>query len=180
MIAILDNRDSFVHNLEQLVGEFTPVEVHRDHVPREARGIVLSPGPGRPREFPVMQEVIREAEVPVLGVCLGHQAMAEAFGGRVAYAREVVHGKVSPVHHDGSGLFRGLPNPFPAARYHSLVVEEAPPGFLVNARGAGEIMGMRHPRRPLHGVQFHPESFLTPTGRDLVGNFVELTEEVTA
>lgn len=175
MIAILDNRDSFVHNLEQLVGTFTTVTVHRDGLPEEADGIILSPGPGHPREFPAMRQVIRSATVPVLGVCLGHQALATAFGGDVGYAGEVVHGETGEVRHDDTGLFEGLPNPFPAARYHSLVVTDPPPAFEVNARGAGEIMGIRHRDRPLHGVQFHPESFLTDAGRALVRNFVELT-----
>lgn len=175
MIAIVDNYDSFSHNLEQLVGVFTEVEVGRYTEVPAADGYVFSPGPGRPEEFPVMREVLQETEAPVLGVCLGHQAVAEYYGGRVGYADDVVHGKSSTVEHDGMGVFRGLPNPLEAGRYHSLVVRD--PGELeVTAWGAGEIMGVRHPDEPVYGVQFHPESVLTPKGEELVRNFVDFVE----
>lgn len=175
MIAIVDNYDSFSHNLEQLVGMFTEVEVGRYTGVPEADGYVFSPGPGRPDEFPVMRQVLEKTGAPVLGVCLGHQAVAEHYGGSVCFADEVVHGKSSTVSHEGEGVFRGLPDPLEAGRYHSLVVDD--PGDLeVTAWGDGEIMGVRHPEEPVYGVQFHPESVLTPAGERLVRNFVDLVE----
>ncbi|MDY6775993.1 MAG: aminodeoxychorismate/anthranilate synthase component II [Halobacteria archaeon] len=177
MIAILDNYDSFVHNIEQYVGEFTQVEVGRyGSPPHEADGIIFSPGPGTPDEFGVMADILRETEVPVLGVCLGHQSIADFFGGRIGYADEVVHGKQSEIHHDGEGVFEDLPTPMEVGRYHSLVVEEVPEEVVVTAEGAGEVMGIRHKERPLYGVQFHPESILTPEGKSLVRNFVRIVE----
>ncbi len=179
MIAIVDNYDSFVHNLEQYVGEFTEVEVGRyDSPPKDADGIVFSPGPGTPDEdeFEVMQDVLRETDVPVLGVCLGHQSIADFFGGDIRYADEVVHGKTSEISHDGRGIFEGLPDPMEVGRYHSLVIDDTPDELVVTARGADEIMGVRHETRPLYGVQFHPESILTPEGKSLVRNFVEIVE----
>ncbi len=173
-IAVVDNYDSFVGNLEQYLGEFADVTTRRYERVPDADGIVLSPGPGRPEEFPVMDDVLSSADVPVLGVCLGHQAIAEHFGGEVGYAGRVVHGKRSAVEHDGTGVFAGLPEPTPVARYHSLVVTEVPDDLAVVARGAGEVMGLAHPDRPVFGVQFHPESVLTPAGLDLVRNFVDV------
>jgi len=175
-IAVIDNHDSFSHNLEQYIGEFADVEVGRYEKPPEADGYVFSPGPGRPEEFPVMYEVLKECDEPVFGVCLGHQAVAEFFGGSVGYADEVVHGKRSRVEHDGGGLFDGVPSPTKVGRYHSLVVEDVPDLLEVTARGAGEVMGLRHPDRPVFGVQFHPESILTPDGKKVMRNFVRVVE----
>ena len=175
-ITVIDNNDSFSHNLEGYVGEFAEVTVGRFDDPPEADGYVFSPGPGRPEEFPVMYDILRERDEPVLGVCLGHQAVAEFFGGSVGYADEVVHGKRSPVEHDGSGLFEGVESPTRVARYHSLVVDGVPEVLEVTARGAGEIMGVRHRNRPVFGVQFHPESVLTTEGRRMVRNFVGTVE----
>ena len=175
-IAVVDNNDSFSHNLEQYVGEFADVVVGRFEEPPDADGYVFSPGPGRPDEFPVMYEVLRERGEPVLGVCLGHQAVVDYFGGNVVYADEVVHGKRSPVEHDGNGVFDGVESPTPVARYHSLVVDNVPDVLEVTARGAGEIMGVRHRNRPVFGVQFHPESVLTPAGKDILRNFVAIVE----
>jgi len=175
-IAVIDNRDSFAHNLEQYLGEFADVAVGRYEEPPDADGYVFSPGPGRPEEFPVMYEVLKECDEPVLGVCLGHQAIAEFFGGSVGYSDEVVHGKRSPVEHDGSGVFEGVKSPTVVGRYHSLVVGDVPEPLEVTARGAGEVMGVRHTDHPVHGVQFHPESVLTPAGKEMVGNFVRIVE----
>jgi len=137
-IAVIDNYDSFSYNLEGYIGEFADVTVGRFEEPPDADGYVFSPGPGRPEEFPVMYDVLRERDEPVLGVCLGHQAIAEYFGGEVGYADEVVHGKRSPVEHDGGGVFDGVPSPAVVGRYHSLVIDEAPEELEVTARGAGE------------------------------------------
>jgi anthranilate synthase/aminodeoxychorismate synthase-like glutamine amidotransferase len=175
-IAVVDNNDSFSHNLEQYVGEFADVVVGRFEEPPDADGYVFSPGPGRPDEFPVMYDVLHERGEPVLGVCLGHQAVVDYFGGNVVYADEVVHGKRSPVEHDGNGVFDGVESPTPVARYHSLVVDNVPDVLEVTARGAGEIMGVRHRNRPVFGVQFHPESVLTPAGKDILRNFVAIVE----
>lgn len=175
-VAVVDNYDSFAHNLKQYVGEFVEVEVGRYDEPPDADGYVFSPGPGRPEDFPVMYEVLRERDEPVLGVCLGHQAIAEFFGGDVGYADEVVHGKRSLVEHDGRGVFEGVESPASVGRYHSLVVEEVPDELGVTAKGAGEVMGVRHTDRPVHGVQFHPESVLTPAGKKIIANFVRIVE----
>jgi anthranilate synthase/aminodeoxychorismate synthase-like glutamine amidotransferase len=173
-IAVVDNYDSFVGNLEQYLGAFARVRVARYESVPEADGVVFSPGPGRPEEFPVMAETLATVSVPVFGVCLGHQAIAEYFGGTVDYAGEVVHGKQSPVEHDGTGVFAGLPSPVEVGRYHSLVVLEVPDVLEVVATGAGEVMGLTHRERPVYGVQFHPESVLTPEGKRLVENFVDI------
>jgi len=175
-VAIVDNHDSFAHNLEQYVGGFCDVRVGRFDEPPEADGYVFSPGPGRPDEFPVMYKILRERDEPVLGVCLGHQAIVEHFGGSVGYADEVVHGKRSPVEHDGNGVFDGVGSPTRVGRYHSLVVDDVPDALEVTSRGAGEIMGVRHTDRPVFGVQFHPESVLTPEGKRVVENFVGIVE----
>lgn len=175
-IAVVDNYDSFSHNLEQYVGEFAEVMVDRYNEPPKADGYVFSPGPGRPEDFPVMYDVLREREEPVLGVCLGHQAIADHFGGSVGYADEVVHGKRSSVEHDGRGVFEDVSSPALVGRYHSLVVEDVPDTLEVTARGAGEVMALRHPHRPVFGVQFHPESILTPEGKKIIRNFVRVVE----
>ncbi len=188
MIAVIDNYDSFVFNLVQILGSMgEEIRVFRnDEIDvtalsaYEPRGLVLSPGPGRPEEAGVTIEAIREVSerVPTLGVCLGHQAIASAFGGRVVRAEELRHGKASAVEHNGRDLFEGLPSPFSAGRYHSLVAERAslPKEIQVTAwTSEGVIMGLRHADRPLFGVQFHPESVLTPEGHRLLSNFVRLT-----
>jgi anthranilate synthase/aminodeoxychorismate synthase-like glutamine amidotransferase len=187
-LLLIDNYDSFTFNLVQQFGELGAVVdvVRNDAEPvdeclqRGAQGLVVSPGPGRPEEAGMTLEAVRSfaaARVPVLGVCLGLQAIAVVYGAKVAGARRVMHGKVSAVHHDGRGVFRGLPASFDATRYHSLAVREAgcPASLEISARSCdGEVMALRHRSLPVEGVQFHPESILTPVGRQLLGNFVEL------
>ena len=186
MILLIDNYDSFTFNLAQYLGELgaPPVVRRNDEVSIEEiermqpQRIVISPGPGRPEDAGVTVETIRKLgpRIPVLGVCLGHQGIGLAFGGNVVRAGELMHGKVSAVHHDGRGVFRGVSQPFTAGRYHSLVVAEPVPDQLeISARTEdGTIMGLRHRTAPIHGVQFHPESVLTPEGRTLLRNFLEL------
>ena len=192
MLLMIDNYDSFTYNLVQYLGELgAEVRVVRndqitlDEIAALAPDrIVISPGPCTPNEAGVSLEVIRAyaGRVPLLGVCLGHQAIGQAFGGKVVHARTVMHGKTSPIHHADVGVFRGLPNPFEATRYHSLVVERAslPACLEVTAwtqderGGFDEIMGLRHREYPLEGVQFHPESILTQAGHDLLRNFLRL------
>jgi len=186
MIAIIDNYDSFVFNLAQAIGAMgEEVQVIRNDAidtkgldELKPDGIVLSPGPGRPEDAGITIAAIRDlsASLPMLGVCLGHQAIASAFGGRVVRADELRHGKASAIEHRGEGLFDGLPRPFPAGRYHSLVAERdsLPACLEVTAwTEDGTVMGLRHANRPLFGVQFHPESVLTPSGNVLLRNFVE-------
>jgi anthranilate synthase component 2 len=191
MIFVLDNYDSFTYNLVQYLGELGEDPVVRrndalsvdDVLALAPDGIVVSPGPGRPEDAGISVPLIRRCTgtVPVLGVCLGHQAIGEAFGGRIVRADRLMHGKTSPVAHEGANVFRGLPSPFDAMRYHSLVVEPAslPASLTVTAwsadrpRGA-EIMGLAHRDAPTWGVQFHPESVGTDAGRDLVRNFLGL------
>jgi len=188
MIAIIDNYDSFVFNLAQAIGAMgEEVQVIRNDAidtkgldELKPDGIVLSPGPGRPEDAGITIAAIRDlsASLPMLGVCLGHQAIASAFGGRVVRADELRHGKASAIEHRGEGLFDGLPRPFPAGRYHSLVAERdsLPACLEVTAwTEDGTVMGLRHANRPLFGVQFHPESVLTPSGNVLLRNFVERT-----
>jgi len=190
MILVIDNYDSFTYNLVQMISAAgAEVVVVRNDVEsvdsllgRGAAGIVLSPGPGRPEDAGVCVELLRRRPgVPLLGVCLGHQALGAAFGARIERAPTLMHGKTSLVTHDGSGPFVGLPSPFEATRYHSLVVaEETLPAELVpNAWSADErvLMGMRHRELPWWGVQFHPESILTETGPALMKNFLALCEE---
>jgi anthranilate synthase component 2/para-aminobenzoate synthetase component 2 len=141
--------------------------------------IVISPGPGRPEEAGISMELIRRfgEKIPILGVCLGHQCMGEVYGGKVVRAGRLMHGKTSPIQHDGKGVFQGLPNPFEATRYHSLIVEKnsVPSCLEVCAETAeGEIMGLRHREYPVHGVQFHPESILSKEGKDLLANFLKI------
>ena len=186
MILIIDNYDSFVHNLARYVREAgeQAVTVRRndmlgvaDCLAMAPAGIILSPGPGRPADAGVCIDLVRAApEIPMLGVCLGHQAIAEAYGGRTVRSREPMHGRASPVSHDASGLLAGLPSPFSAGRYHSLSTDiTGCADIQVQARAPdGEIMALRHVRYPHHGVQFHPESLLTTGGRDIVGRFVAL------
>ena len=184
MLLMLDNYDSFTYNLVQLFEELG-VEVHvfrNDAITvdeaeaLEPTHLVVSPGPGRPEDAGVSVELIRRlgSHVPTLGVCLGHQAIVEAFGGDIAQARALLHGKSSPVEHDGKGVFAGLPDPFEAGRYHSLAALTVPDELEVTARTPdGEVMGVRHRALPIEGVQFHPESVLTPLGPKLGRNFLE-------
>jgi anthranilate synthase/aminodeoxychorismate synthase-like glutamine amidotransferase len=189
-LLVLDNYDSFTFNLVQYLGELgAEVEVFRNDaaspgelLARGPAGVVISPGPGEPADAGVSVALVgacAERGVPLLGVCLGHQAIGAALGARIVRARRIMHGKVSAVHHDGQGVFRGLESPFEATRYHSLVIDEAslPPELLVTARSEdGEIMGVRHLRLPIEGVQFHPESILTRAGKPLLRNFLERCE----
>ena len=186
-VLVVDNYDSFVYNLVQYLGELgaEPVVHRNDAVTVDealalgAAGILLSPGPGRPEDAGILCDLVRAAagRVPMLGVCLGHQAIGQVFGGDVVRAPALMHGKTSFVHHDGTGLFAGLPDPFEATRYHSLVVdaETMPPVLEVVARtDDGVAMGVRHREHAIHGVQFHPESILTVGGHDLLRNFLAL------
>lgn len=185
MILIIDNYDSFVYNLAQYVGElggepavFRNDQVSLADIARLAPShLILSPGPCTPLEAGITNEAIARfgGEVPILGVCLGHQAIGHVYGGRVVRAPVPRHGKPSPIHHDGQTIFRGLPNPFPAGRYHSLVVapESIPPCLEVSARTEdGVVMGLRHRSFVVEGVQFHPESIMTPAGHDILRRFL--------
>jgi len=185
-LLMIDNYDSFSYNLVQYLGELgAEVEVLRNDddsleglKARQPDGVVISPGPGRPEDAGVSVPVVRgfgEAGIPVLGVCLGHQAIGLSFGGRIVAAKTLMHGKVSPIGHEGQGIFEGLPSPFQATRYHSLVIEgsSCPAELEVTARTEdAEIMGVRHRSLPIEGVQFHPESILTGEGKRMLGNFV--------
>jgi anthranilate synthase/aminodeoxychorismate synthase-like glutamine amidotransferase len=190
MILVIDNYDSFTYNLVQYLGELgAVVEVYRNDAidiagieRRGPEGVLISPGPGTPDDAGVSLEVVRKlgGVLPLLGVCLGHQAMGQAFGGRVVRAPRLMHGRTSPIEHDGRGLFRGLPSPFRATRYHSLIVERSSMAkeLEITAWTAeGEVMGLRHRELPLEGVQFHPESFLTEHGHAMLRNFLELLPE---
>jgi len=185
MILVIDNYDSFTYNLVQMLGALHgEVEVFRNDVldgagalARRPDYVVLSPGPGEPAAAGNLLDIVRRCApvVPMLGVCLGHQALGLAFGGRVIHAPALVHGKASPVYHSGAGLFSGLPNPFDGGRYHSLVVDGAtlPTELLPLAHSAdGDLMAMAHATHPAVGLQFHPESVLTPWGTQLVRNFL--------
>jgi anthranilate synthase/aminodeoxychorismate synthase-like glutamine amidotransferase len=187
MILLIDNYDSFTFNLYQYLTELgAEVAVHRNDkitldeierlLPRLSQ-IVISPGPCTPAEAGISVDLVRAfaGQVPMLGVCLGHQAIGAAFGGHVVRADEVMHGKTSLIHHNDNGVFAGLPNPFIATRYHSLIVERAslPPDLEVTAETSdGVIMGLRHRQFEIEGVQFHPESILTTAGKDLLANFI--------
>jgi anthranilate synthase/aminodeoxychorismate synthase-like glutamine amidotransferase len=191
MVFVLDNYDSFTYNLVQYLGELgAEVEVHRndeltvDEVEALHPGrILLSPGPCTPSQAGILVPLIRHmaGKVPIFGVCLGHQAIGEAFGGKVVRAPRLMHGKTSPVTHDGKGIFAGLSSPLTCTRYHSLIVEEAslPAELMVTARtpeigGGSIIMGLRHRSLPIEGVQFHPESILTEGGRQMIRNFLNM------
>jgi para-aminobenzoate synthetase component 2 len=178
-VLVVDNYDSFVFNLVQYLGQLgaTCDVLRNDEVkPADVNaydGVLLSPGPGTPEGAGACVEIVRTAEVPVLGVCLGHQAIAVAFGGVVGRAPELLHGKTSEVHHSGGGVLRGLPDPFTATRYHSLAVTEVPAELDVTARtDSGVVMGLRHRDLPVEGVQFHPESVLTQGGHLLLANWL--------
>lgn len=184
MIVVIDNYDSFTYNLVQYLGELgadlvvyrndqVTVEELAGHAPSH---IVISPGPGRPEDGGISNQAVQYfyRQTPILGVCLGHQCIAQVFGGRVGTAPRLMHGKTSPIYHAGQGIFAHLPSPFEATRYHSLIVEEPlPPALEVTAFTiAGEVMGIRHHHYPTYGVQFHPESILTAAGKQLLQNFV--------
>jgi anthranilate synthase component II len=192
MIAVIDNYDSFTYNLVQLLGEMGGdlrvfrndavkvedlLEMHPDH-------IIISPGPGEPDDAGISKEVILKAgpHIPLLGVCLGHQCIGEAFGGKVVRAPRLMHGKTSPIYHYEDELFTGLASPFEATRYHSLIVAEPlPPTLTATAfTSEGELMGLRHKTYPIFGVQFHPESILTVSGRKLLRNFLAVQPVVMA
>ena len=187
MILIVDNYDSFTYNLFQYVAELTAEEVRvfrndqitlKDAQSFNPSRIVLSPGPGVPADAKISNELIHcyATRIPMLGVCLGHQCMAEIFGGRVVRAKNLMHGKTSQIEHDGAGVFKSLPNPFSATRYHSLIVDEVSLGdcFVISARTKeGEIMGLRVKETLCEGVQFHPESILTQNGKTIIKNFLE-------
>ena len=186
MFLMIDNYDSFTYNLVQYLGELRQeLIVHRNdriNIPEIEQlspdHLVISPGPCTPDQAGISVDAIRHfaGKLPILGVCLGHQSIAQAFGGRIVRAAEPVHGKTSDIDHDGKSVFKGLPSPFIATRYHSLIIEEAslPDCFEVSARSTdGLIMGIRHHTFPIDGVQFHPESILTKVGKDLLKNFVE-------
>jgi anthranilate synthase/aminodeoxychorismate synthase-like glutamine amidotransferase len=191
MILILDNYDSFTYNLVQYVaesGEVVEVRRNDEVTVGEVRSlnpakIIISPGPCTPREAGISVELIRKmaGKVPILGVCLGHQAIGEAFGGKVVRAKNLMHGKTSEIAHDGKGVFESVESPMTATRYHSLVVQEKglPAELEVSARthdadGSEVIMGLRHKRYPVEGVQFHPESILTSNGKKIIANFLKL------
>ena len=187
MILLLDNYDSFTYNLAQYLGELgCQVEVHRNDrisveqiAQRKPERIVISPGPCTPQEAGISVELVQKlaGKIPILGVCLGHQAIGAAFGGKIIRAPKLFHGKTSEIRHDGSGVFRGLPNPFTATRYHSLIVERKslPAELQVTAETDDDIiMGLRHRQYLLMGVQFHPESVLTDSGKQLLKNFLSL------
>jgi anthranilate synthase/aminodeoxychorismate synthase-like glutamine amidotransferase len=187
MLLVIDNYDSFTYNLVQYFGELgaEPLVKRNDEITLDGiralkpKRIVISPGPCTPREAGISNDVIRAfgASIPILGVCLGHQCMGYVFGGDVIRAPRLMHGKTSPILHNGKGVFEALPNPFEATRYHSLIVkrETLPACLEITAETAEkEIMGLRHREQPLHGVQFHPESILTLEGKRLLGNFLKL------
>ncbi len=187
VILVIDNYDSFTYNLVQYLGELgAELEVRRNDQTTVAEiemlapeRIVISPGPKTPSEAGICLDVIKAfaGRTPLLGVCLGHQAIGQAFGGKVIRAPEIMHGKTSEIHHDGKTVFSGLPNPFPATRYHSLIVERStlPKCLEISAFTAeGLIMGLRHKKMKVEGVQFHPESVLTDAGKQLLANFLRL------
>ncbi|MGN0879723.1 MAG: anthranilate synthase component II [Oligosphaeraceae bacterium] len=189
MIYMIDNYDSFTYNLVQYLQMLgAEVVVRRnDEVSVEevltsgAAGVVLSPGPGRPDEAGIMLELIRRGgDMPMLGVCLGHQAIGAAFGARIIHAKQLMHGKLSTITHDGQGVFKGLPETFQAVRYHSLAIDESSlPDCLVPTAHSedGELMGVRHTSRPLEGIQYHPESILSQNGKRQLRNFLTLVQD---
>ena len=192
MILVIDNYDSFTYNLVQRFGEIDStldirvirndqIDIQKIRAMNPGK-IIISPGPCTPKEAGISNDVLREfgGKLPILGVCLGHQCIGHVFGGEVIRNSRIMHGKTSPIHHDNSGVFRGLSNPFEATRYHSLVIKKETfknPDFAVNAWTAeGEIMGVRHKSWELHGVQFHPESFLSLEGPKLLKNFLDIPD----
>ncbi|MGF1549232.1 MAG: anthranilate synthase component II [Sphingomonadaceae bacterium] len=192
MILLIDNHDSFTFNLADYLKQLgAEIRVERNDALSAAEAmaakpaaVLVSPGPGRPEQAgitPALVAACVERGIPLLGVCLGHQAIAAHFGAAIVRARRLMHGKTDAIAHDGSGVFRGLPSPFTATRYHSLAAERAPAPLEANARAEdGTIMGVRHRQLPVHGVQFHPESIASEYGRELLGNFLELAGDVNA
>jgi anthranilate synthase/aminodeoxychorismate synthase-like glutamine amidotransferase len=193
MLLIIDNYDSFTYNLVQYFGELgAKIEVKRnDEITiaeikaLQPEAVVISPGPCTPKEAGISNEVIAQIgpKLPVLGVCLGHQCIGYVYGADVVRAGRLMHGKTSPIQHDGTGVFAKLPDPFDATRYHSLIIDPptVPDALVVNAQTAeGEIMGVRHREFPIHGVQFHPESILTRHGKELLANFLRITADFHA
>jgi anthranilate synthase/aminodeoxychorismate synthase-like glutamine amidotransferase len=187
MILVIDNYDSFTYNLVQYLGELgARLEIYRndkitiDRIKKlKPEKILISPGPGKPQGAGISEEVIAVfgKTTPILGVCLGHQAIGEVFGGKIVGAKSLMHGKTSMIHHDGKGIFKGIKDPFEATRYHSLIVERKsfPKDLKITAETkAKEIMGLQHRKYPIYGVQFHPESILTAEGKKLLKNFLEL------
>jgi anthranilate synthase/aminodeoxychorismate synthase-like glutamine amidotransferase len=186
MILLIDNYDSFTYNLAQFLGQLgEKLEVRRNDqitleqiAAKKPRGIVISPGPGEPQNAGICIEVVRRftGKIPILGVCLGHQAIGYAFGGKVVRAPALMHGKTSRIHHDSKTIFRKLPQDFVATRYHSLIVQRKglPRELEISAETDGLIMGLRHRKLPLEGVQFHPESVLTEVGMQILRNFLAL------
>jgi anthranilate synthase/aminodeoxychorismate synthase-like glutamine amidotransferase len=186
MILVIDNYDSFTYNIVQYLGELgAEIEVVRndeisvaDIIKKKPDHILISPGPCSPKEAGISVELIQKLaeKTPILGVCLGHQSIGYAFGGDIVRAKNLMHGKTSSIQHDGQGVFKGMPNPFKATRYHSLVIkkETLPKDLVITAESEdGEIMGVRHKTLPVEGVQFHPESILTESGKILLGNFLK-------
>ncbi len=180
-MLIIDNFDSFTYNIVQalqVLGQKVEVIRNRDLsvdaiLAKKPKALVIGPGPGSPERAGVSKELIQKASFPVLGICLGHQAIGEVFGASVVRAQEVKHGKTSPIHHDGSLLFEGLSNPFNAARYHSLILEDLPDILSQIAwTETGEVMGICHKSAPIYGVQFHPDSIATPEGLKIFQNFI--------
>lgn len=193
MLLMIDNYDSFTYNLVHYALELgAEVEVRRndalsagDALAMQPDAVLLSPGPCAPDQAGICLDLIRKApdSLPILGVCLGHQAIGQAFGGKIIPAQTIMHGKTSEISHDGTGVFAGLPQPLIATRYHSLAVQRSslPDSLIINAHTEdGEIMGLRHQIRPIHGVQFHPESIATRHGHDLLRNFLDLTQAKAA
>ena len=193
MILLIDNFDSFTYNLVQRLGEIDAsldIEVHRNNaitvdevLAKKPSHLIISPGPCTPNEAGVSVECVERCigAFPILGVCLGHQSIGQATGGTIVRAQQLMHGKTDQIHHDNQGLFEGLPNPFTATRYHSLVIraDTLSPDFMITAwadapDGGSEIMGIRHKTEPVEGVQFHPESFLTAQGHDLLRRFLAM------
>ena len=198
MILVIDNYDSFTYNLVQRLGEIDgelDIQVFRNDqisaeeiLDREPTHLIVSPGPCTPNEAGISVEAVQHCrgKLPILGVCLGHQSIGQATGATIVRAKQLMHGKTDEIHHDGEGMFRGLPNPFTATRYHSLVIEPGTlsPEFDVTAwafapDGSKEIMGIRHKSEPIEGLQFHPESFLTTSGHDLLRNFLSMSLQPT-
>ncbi|MFO0718664.1 MAG: aminodeoxychorismate/anthranilate synthase component II [Candidatus Paceibacterota bacterium] len=189
MILLIDNYDSFTYNLYQLIsslGYEVLVKTHdevsiKDIQSIKPEKIVISPGPKRPEDAGISMELIKKLyrEIPILGVCLGHQCIGKVFGGEVVHAKQVFHGKTSVIHHDGKGIFQNVKNPINVARYHSLALKECPREFEVRATTEDmEIMAIQHKEYPLYGIQFHPESFMTECGEVLIKNFLEISYEV--
>lgn len=187
MILVIDNYDSFTYNLVHYLNELgAETLVYRNDalsveeaLGLKPQGILLSPGPCTPNEAGICLDLLAAApdDLPILGVCLGHQAIGQAYGGDVVRAKAIMHGKTSPIHHEGKGLFAGLPNPFTATRYHSLSVEKSTLPDVLEVTGwteDGEIMGFQHRTKPVHGVQFHPESIATEGGHAMLANFLKL------